>query len=180
MSLLRKAARRFAGAEGGSTSIEFVLLLPLYLAVFLSACELGLHMAKQVMLERATDLAIRDLRLGNLENPTQELLRQEICGHTSMIPDCEASLLIEMTAIDTATWQILPDQTQCVDREEEIDPVVAFNGGQPNDLILLRACALVDPIFPSTALGMALVEASPFAGEYALVATSAFVNEPGG
>ncbi len=180
MRRLRATARRFVRGEGGSTSIEFVLLLPLYLSVFLSACELGLHMAKQVMLDRATDLAIRDLRLGHLEDPTQDLLRAEICGHTSLFPNCEASLLIEMTPIDTATWQVLPDQTQCVDRDEEIDPVVAFNGGQANDLMLLRACALVDPIFPSTALGMALVEASPFTGEYALVATSAFVNEPGG
>jgi hypothetical protein len=179
VSRLRGHAGGFARAEAGSTSIEFLLLLPLYLAVFLSACELGLHMAKQVTLDRATDLAIRDLRLGKLANPTQDLLREEICGHTSLIPNCEASLLIEMTPIDTASWQVLPDQTQCVDREEQIDPVVAFNGGQANDLMLLRACALVDPIFPSTALGMALVEASPFAGEYALVATAAFVNEPG-
>jgi Flp pilus assembly protein TadG len=162
--------------QRGSASVEFVILLPLYLSIFASAYELGSHMTKQVMLDRATDLVVRDLRLGNFTNPDQDLLRDEICARTQLIDQCTANLLIEMTPVPTTTWEVLPNQTTCVDKAEEIEPVVAFNGGSSNDMMLIRVCAMVEPMFPTTGVGLRLPKV---AGHYAIVATSAFVNEPG-
>jgi hypothetical protein len=47
-------------------------------------------------------------------------------------------------------------------------------GGQ-NQLMLVKACAIFNPIFPSTGLGLQLVRDD---GGYAVTAFSAFVNEP--
>jgi len=170
-------ARGVVRDESGSASIEFVMLLPLYLAVFGSAFELGLHMVKQVLLDRATDLVVRDLRLGHFTSPDQDMIRTEICTRAGLIPDCTSSLLIEMTPVPTTTWQVLPNQVTCIDRSEEVEPVVTFNGGVANDMMLIRVCAMVEPTFPTTGLGMRLAEAA--GGDYAIVSTAAFVNEPG-
>ena len=173
----RRALWRRAAREDGAATVEFVILFPVFIALFLSAFELGLYMTRQVMLDRSTDLTVRALRLGQFENPTQELLRFNICRRAAVVPNCENRLLIEMTQIPTTTWTTLPSAATCVDREEDIEPVVKFNGGQPNDMMLIRVCALLEPVFPTTRLALEMPSYNDF---YALVSTSAFVNEPAG
>ena len=167
---------RWRADQDGSATVEFALLLPVYLAIFGSAFELGVHMTKQVMLDRATDLVVRDLRLGNFDDPDQDAIRTAICARTGLIPDCQTNLLIEMTPISTSTWQVLPSQATCVDKAQDIEPVVTFNDGLPNDMMLIRVCAMVEPMFPTTGLGLQMPKV---AGHYSVVSTSAFVNEPG-
>jgi len=174
---LRRPFLRWARREDGAVAVEFVILFPAFMALFLSSFELGLYMTRQVMLDRATDLTVRALRLGQFEDPTQELLRFNICRRAAVVPNCQNRLLIEMTPIPTTTWTTLPNAAQCVNREEDIDPVIAFNGGQPNDLMLIRVCALLEPVFPTTRIALEMPNYGNF---YALVTTSAFVNEPSG
>lgn len=163
--------------DGGSATVEFVIIFPAFMAIFLSTFEIGLYMTRQVMLDRATDLTVRALRLGQFDDPTQELLRYNICNRSAVVDNCSNRLLIEMTPIPTDSWQTLPNGAQCIDREEDIEPVIAFNGGQPNDLMLIRVCALVEPWFPTTRLAMKMPLVN---GKYALVTTTMFVNEPQG
>jgi hypothetical protein len=48
--------------------------------------------------------------------------------------------------------------------------------GGNNELMMVRVCALFRPMFPSTGLGLNLRYDGD--GNYAIVATTAFVNEP--
>ena len=177
---LRLAARHMAGQEDGTATIEFVLFFPLFLTVFMSAFESGLLMTRQVMLERAMDLSIRNLRLGlwddPLNPPTVVMLKQEICDWATVIPDCMDALMMELRPVSTATWTPLDPNITCVNRSEVIQPVVEFNVGVENEMMLVRACAVFDPIFPLTGMGLNL-PLDP-SGGYQLAATSAFVNEP--
>jgi len=173
---LRTAARRIAGAEEGTATIEFVLFFPVFMTVFMSAFESGLLMTRQVMLERAMDMSIRNLRLGVWDNPTPEMLKQKICDWATIIPDCMGSLMMELRPVSTATWTPLDPNITCVQRNELIQPLTEFNAGVENEMMLVRACAVFDPIFPLTGMGLKLpLDAS---GGYQLAATSAFVNEP--
>jgi hypothetical protein len=63
-----------------------------------------------------------------------------------------------------------------VNREDDIEPVVTFNTGGSQQLMLVRACMLVEPFFPSTGIALQLPTDSD--GGYGLISMSAFANEP--
>ena len=68
---------RFRRSEDGTSSVEFVILMPLVFAIFVAALESGLMMVRWTSIDRASDMVIRQLRLGQLANPTARLLREE-------------------------------------------------------------------------------------------------------
>ncbi|HHI71108.1 MAG TPA: pilus assembly protein [Rhodobacteraceae bacterium] len=168
---LRKLRKR----EDGNATIEFVIMFPLVFTLFLSSFELGLMSLRQVMLERSVDIVVRQLRLGYLPNPTQETLRTMICNRAALIPDCLNSLMIELRPVSTVTWEPLGSDTICKNRSQNIEGP-PLHPGSAHEMILVRVCASVVPFFPTSKLGMSL--ARDELGGYALVASSAFVNEP--
>ncbi|QDC10222.1 pilus assembly protein [Oceanicola sp. D3] len=168
---------RFRRREEGNTTIEFVILFPIFIIIFMSCFELGMLMTRQVMLERALDLSVRDLRLGHWKPPTHDELKKALCDRAGVIPDCLNSMLIELQPVSKTTWTPLPPQATCVDKSAPIQPVTTFNGGNENQMMIVRACAVTKPWFVATALGLKLPLVD---GEnYAIVSSSAFVNEPG-
>jgi Flp pilus assembly protein TadG len=167
---------RFWRREDGAATVEFVIIFPVFISLFLASFELGLYMTRQVMLDRAVDISVRALRLGQFADPTPQDIRDSICARAGLVvANCDNRILIEMTRVPTTTWQTLPTSATCVNRDEEVEPVVTFNGGQPNDMMLIRVCALLEPVFFTTHLGLKMQTYGNF---YALTATSAFVNEP--
>ncbi|MCV6824945.1 MULTISPECIES: TadE/TadG family type IV pilus assembly protein [Halocynthiibacter] len=174
---ITKAFRRFRKSETGNVTIEFVILFPMFMSLLLGSIEVGVIKTRQVMLERAVDLAVRDLRLGTWNPPTHNELKERICSETRVIPDCEDVMLIELRPVSTLTWEPLGAATTCVDRAEEVQPVTQFEGGDQNEMMLVRVCVIVDPFFQSSAYGLDLPKHDQDGG-YAIVSTSAFVNEP--
>lgn len=162
--------------QGGGASIEFVLVFPVLMALVGAIFEAGIATTRQVMLERALDLAMRDLRLGAMSAPSHDGLRRAICDRAAVIRDCEAAMLLELRPIDTDNWAGLDSPIRCIDRSEEIAPVTQFRTGGAQALMLVRACVIVDPVVPVSALALALPRDG--AGGYRLLAASVFVNEP--
>jgi hypothetical protein len=70
----------------------------------------------------------------------------------------------------------LADAPDCIDRSEELNPILAFANGQRSELMLMRACFVFSPIFPNVGFGFNASKND--AGDIELIATSAFVNEP--
>lgn len=168
--------RRLTRREDGSATIEFVILFPLFMFLFLSAFEIGFFLLRQVMLERAVDINVRTLRLGQLDPATPQELKTRICRDALILKDCQSAISVELTPISTTTWNVPTASIQCVDREEQIDPVLQFIPGGRDELMLVRACVVLDPFFATTPLVMNLpVDAS---GGYRISAVSTFVNEP--
>jgi hypothetical protein len=132
---------------------------------------------RHVMLERATDIVIRDLRLGRGMAPTHDELKSQICNLAGIIPDCGTALHIELETVSKANWTYRTGQVQCVDRDEEIEPALNYvQGSPPNELMLVTVCVVVEPMVPTTGFGLSLPRVN--SSDYALIAMSAFVNEP--
>lgn len=167
---------RFARQDRGSATVEFVILFPIFMTFFLASAELGVLTLRNVVLERSLDVAVRDLRLGVGGQPSHDRIKQRICDVAGIFPDCGA-IQLQLERVSMETWIPAGLETpDCVDRTEEIEPVINFTPGAPNDLMLIRACVVFDPFFPTAKLAMNMpVDVS---GGYALVASSAFVVEP--
>ncbi|MFN3661633.1 TadE/TadG family type IV pilus assembly protein [Yoonia sp.] len=167
---------RFCRDESGTSTVEFVILAPVMFTFLFMGVELGVTMTRQVLLDRGVDVSIRALRLGHIQNPTVDLLRENICATTSMIRDCERNLLIDLRRVSMTTWNYPTGQTECINRDEEIDPTTQVTSGGSNDLMILRACLIIDPLFPTSRLGLRLPPAP--GGGYELFSVTSFVNEP--
>lgn len=175
-STLRDGLRRFWHATEGTATVEFVMVFPVIMMLLFQSIEASWIMVRSTMLDRAVDMTVRDLRLGHLPNPTNDSLRQHICGLTTGIANCTSSLMIELKPLDTTTFALPSNNAPCVDRTANIQPVTTVQQGVGDNLMLIRVCAVVDLIFPGTGLGLALPKDA--SGGIDLIATSAFVNEP--
>jgi hypothetical protein len=114
-----------------------------------------------------------------MASPTHAKVKSEICRFAMIIAHCENVLKIELREVDTATWDMPLQGNRCVDRREEINEEADeadFTPGQRNRLMMVRACAVFDPMFPAAGLGAQLPRDA--SGGYRLIATSGFVNEP--
>ena len=176
MTPLRAGLARLARDEDGTATIPFIIFLPFFMLLVMSSLEMGTLMLRHVMLERALDISVRDLRLGNWKNPTHEEFKRTVCNRAGVLPDCMNVLLVELRPVSTQTWQPLSSGPICVDRAEPIKPVTTFTAGVGDEMMLIRACAKFDQIFPTSGLGFQLPRDNT--GAYALIAASAFVNEP--
>lgn len=175
-SKLARTFRRFLRKDDGGPTVEFVILVTPVLMIFLSGAEAGLLNLRSVMLERGTDIAMRSVRLNPGRPPSHDQIKQLICDQSFLLPNCMQTLRVEMRSVSRANWTTIAPEADCNDRSDDIRPVTRFLPGQPNDLMLVRACAKVSPIFPTTGLGLMLPKDG--AGDYAAISTSAFVNEP--
>jgi len=176
-----RSLRGFAAGEAGSVAAEFIIMFPLIFGVFVSALQAGILETRYAMLDRALNLTVRDLRLNKLPltgDPVQDhkIVKQDICKFSMMIPDCLKSVMLELSPIDMTTWTGLTDPPKCVDRSAKIQPAATFVQGGSDQLMVIRACVLIDPAFPNSTLGLVLPKDST--GAYRMISTSAFVNEP--
>ena len=176
LASLAAGLRRFRRREDGNGTIEFVLVLPGFLLLFTSAYEGGVLSTRHVMLERGLDVTVREIRIGKIPFPTHENLVDRICDVASIIPDCTNQLRLEMINRNPRDWQTVSRDVQCIDREEEGVPVLNPPSQDNNELMILRVCALFDPMIPTNGLGKEIPKES--GGAYALVATSSYVMEP--
>ncbi len=168
--------RAFRAEEDGSGTLEFILILPFYLLLFTSAYEGGVLSTRHVMLERGLDVTVREVRIGWLDDPTNDNLSARICEVASIIPDCLDNIRLEMMVREPRNFANIGD-IDCVDRSITNQPAVVFNNtGDNNELMILRACVLFDPMLPTSGLGKHIPKKSGSA--YALVATASYVMEP--
>ncbi len=177
MTWLAKRLRTAWHDEGGTASLEFVLSIPVLVAIFSASFESGLFMTRAILLEQSVDMVMRELRLGHYPIPTPELLKQEICKRTIILADCKAKLKLDFIEVDTAAFILPTEALQCVDQPGDPAPPVVLEVGQENDLMLMRACIVQDALYPTTGIGLKLTK-DEFGGGYAIATVSAFANEP--
>ncbi len=178
MSVFRKFLNRlvcFRADASGAATIEFVIIAPLIFTTVFSVFESGWLMTKYMMLDRGLDMAVREVRLGIEADPTHDVIRDKVCEYALILRDCQTSLVLEMVTIDSIA-DIPSTASTCVDRSVEDMPAMAFNTGARSEIVYLRACAIVDPIFPGMGLGLQLPKDAT--GGYALLASAVYVNEP--
>lgn len=172
MTTFLSRLRRKTRSESGASTVEFTICATVFLTGFFWVFESGLIMTKKMMLERALDMTIRDLRLATSPDYTHDYLKAQICSHTSVFKNCEDNLLLELTPVNLDAG--FTRTASCIDRENEVTPVTTWNQGEANEVVYVRACILVDPMMPE---GIALFPGVTESG-IPLFADSAYVNEP--
>ena len=173
---LKSVLQRWLGDESGAVVADFAIMLPIFLMFLLSSIEMGLMTFRQTMLERGLDMTVRDLRLGILAKPSHDEVKKKICQYSGFIPDCQNSLRLEMKPIDLRAYTSLPASFDCVDKSEDIAPVRTFVNGGANQMMVLKACVKIAPVFPTVGLGQQVAKDGH--GDYSLFSMTAFVNEP--
>lgn len=168
--------KNFDRNELGTSTVQFVIAFPFMFAMVVVTFDIGLLMTKYVVLENALDRTVRQVRLSGITGGDigAAYFKSEVCSHATLISDCESSLFVEMTPIDTGSTFTSPPVT-CVDRTVPNQPATVFVPGVQNEIVYLRACLVVDRYFPNALSGIFSVDAS---GGIRLIADSAYVVEP--
>ncbi|WFE74300.1 TadE/TadG family type IV pilus assembly protein [Roseinatronobacter sp. S2] len=170
---------RFRHNDDGAATVEFVILFPLILAMMLGAIDLGITMVRQVMLDRAVDITVRDVRLGKIGTNSADRMSDLICANSMMLPNCASNITVEMMPVNTSDFSGLDGPFPCIDDQQQITPAVTFDpgaGGGAQELMLLRICVVAEPFLRVTGLFSGL-DINPD-GQLVLTSRSAFVNEP--
>lgn len=175
IKFMKRLARGFR-REDGTASVEFVMAVPVLMAIFMASFESGLLMTRSVMLEQAIDITMRELRLGHYVNPDAKLLKSEICKRTVILNDCAANIRIELIQVNKTTWTLPKTSTACINRDQEFQVPDTFMNQTEHDMMLIRVCVRQDLIFPTSGLGLKMATDSQ--GGFGLIAISAFVIEP--
>lgn len=173
---LRHVAQRFARKSDGNSSIEFVFAFPVFAFIIMGSYEIGYYTVSASMLDDGLNRAVRDVRLGNMPSVTLERLKNATCEYARYVRKCEENIHIALEPVDAHNFVRPTEIAACLDRSENVTPNTTFTDGGENELMLVRACVNVDPIFPTTWLGAAM-QRTPGSG-YAIVSTNGFVNEP--
>lgn len=173
--LLSRLFARFRNEDGSST-VEFVLIFPVIFGIFMSGYEASMYVTRFVLLDRALDITMRELRLGRLPGATHDTLKDEICDRTILIRDCRQNLKLALQPVDTGTFTMPNTPMQCVDRTQAIQPVTTVNPGAGDQIMIVRACVIIYGVFPGSAIGTRMPKEP--GGGYIMTAKSVFVNEP--
>lgn len=184
--MIRSIKKRFfrsAKDESGAATVEFILILPVYLSMMMFSIELGFVTMRHVLLERGLDIAVRDLRLGTgtFSGDSEEvhnLIKDAVCDNAILLADCDTQLRLEMQSANLFSYATLDQEVECTDVSQPATAVTDynFNTGLSNELMLLRACYRFNALFPNELLGNLVIDAT---GQGAIVSTTAFVGEPG-
>ncbi len=190
IGLLRRsgaAFRRFAKNTCGSASVEFAVAFPFLCFFLFGFGEVGTMTTRAVMLERGLDIAIRDVRIGNIPRNIsaanqREIIKFDVCREAFLLASCVDELVIELQAVPLGN-DIPNDPIDCLDRARPADEVAPPDaninlgtvGSADDELMIVRACVVVNPVFPLSGwfAGTPLPN-----GDFALFAQTAFLNEP--
>ena len=182
MRSLINQIRHLIRDESGSATIEFVMVVPVYISLLVMSVELGLVTMRHALLQRGLDIAIREVRLGTGEFadlPQDEFhnrIRQSVCNNSHFIRNCFGDLVLEMTPRNIRAFSAFDGDAECVDRTTDVDPSIKFEPGVENELVIVRACLAYDPLVPGALLGSALNANGSI--QPRIIATTAFVQEP--
>jgi len=177
--------------KGGTPTVEFVILFPIYIYMMCSAWEVGMFLFRQIMLERGLDMTVRELRINDYEDKwgtTAEFaeIKSGICANTPSIKNCDSLLSLATDDIDNLRnpqWGLVEEGALCADRKKAAPDRFGnprWNTGGENHVVVISACWFYDPMFSSFGIASEapIKAASDFGGGVAVTAISAFAIEP--
>lgn len=181
MTLLRHRtfSKRFSKSEQGSSAVEFAIISPIFIALLFVVIETGWLFLRMTMMDHAMVQASRFVYTGAAQAGMIDSIemRDFICEKMAIVPEatCQDNLVIDLTRIDS--FQDIPEErAPCIDDDETMQPVVTFNPGDSNEVVVLRACLLIDVLQPwiTWAADMPLDDDN----RYRMISSLIFLNEP--
>ncbi|MFD2173630.1 hypothetical protein [Rhodobacter lacus] len=164
-------------AEEGAVTIPALMWLVFFIGLMTASVELEMLTVKQTLLDRGVDMTTRILRLGIDDLPDHDTLKRSVCENMGFIGNCMDRLAIEVFPIDTTTWTSTgASEVMCTDSTSAAALSPQLQAGEPNQMMILRACLKIDTMMEVNPLASALTRDA--GGQVALVSMTAFVNEP--
>ena len=155
VSKIKARRSRFAKDQKGTSSLEFILIFPLFFMMFALSIESGFLTTQKIFLERSVDMTIRKLSLETLwEDMTADKIAERICSE-GVLSDCNDRLTIEAYVVDPNSGSFNLGPVKCLDISEDPDlqPSNSYSGdGGYEKYLFIRVCLLVDPLFTATPL----------------------------
>lgn len=174
---IKSHLRRFRKSQSGAAiTLEFMVLLPLFLYVFFFGIELSIHSIRQLQLDRGVEVTVREIRLNTNQQFTHASIKDAICVNTGGIEDCNANLKLEMVPTNPRTFRGMAPSNDCYDTSFPVVPQRGWSLGREHEVMLLRACYAFKPVFANIGLGERLPKDSR--GFARLTSVTAFVQEP--
>lgn len=168
--------KRFARKEDGQILVEFAIAVPLVFTLFLTSVEMGLFQIRQMFLDRGLDMTVRAIRLNTGAGLSHNQLKSMVCEGAGLLEDCETTLRLEMTPVDPRAFTGFGASADCIDTSQPATPLRQFIHGGDHSLMLVRACYMFKPVFPTTGMGAAWT--TDGSGRVKMISMSAFVQEP--
>ncbi|KEP71463.1 hypothetical protein DL1_07585 [Thioclava dalianensis] len=174
----------FRHDEEGAVTIPSLIWLVFYFFLMFSAVEMSVMMIKQTLLDRGVAMTARVMQIGISRKPDEAVLKKSICDNVAFIGDCMQNLTVETFSVDQADWTstLSGHPLNCEsssDNTEDTPPTDPnLEYGTDDELMLMRVCLRVKPMMQDNFISKALTAAWPWGDRYALVVTTAFVNEP--
>ena len=166
------AARR--RARKGSAAVEFAIVaLPFFFMMF-SVLELALVFVLDSVMENATIETGRLVRTGqaDAQNFNANTFRTSLCSRMSIFSSgCTSKVTIDVRRIPQFTNPNVPDPLGGASFNAN---AAAYDGGNPGDIMLVRAWYQHTLLTPFLAQGLSKLND----GKAYLTATTAFRNEP--
>ena len=185
LSRLARRAGRSAARDGGGASVEFVIVFPIFMILFFSSFEASMLTVRHMMLERAIDLTVRDMRLTTGANWQHGDIVRRVCRNARVLNDCNERLVLELVQIDETSYALPSAAQPCVDTVQDVTPTTTWTITTEQVLTLMRACYAVDPFLPGVGLGFILIRDTDEDGDgigdsdtLRMVASTVFVQEP--
>lgn len=171
---------RFRRSRRGSAGIEFAIIGPVHIALMLGMIETGMILAKTTLLDLGVSAATKYVYVGAAASGTvtRADIKNEVCKFVSKLqPDCYENLIVELTEI-TDFGDTPENAVQCQEAgaDDDIEPTVTFRPGGSSDIMYMRICLTTNIMFPGVGAGLALTKTTE--GNYEIVSSTAFVNEP--
>lgn len=170
---LTRLARRRRGREG-SAAVEFAIVaLPFFFMMF-SVLELALVFVLDSVMENATIETGRLVRTGqaDAQNFNATTFRTNLCSRMSIFSSgCASRVTVDVRRIPQFTNPNVPDPLGGASFNPN---AAAYDGGNPGDIMLVRAWYQHTLLTPFLAQGLSKLND----GKAYLTATTAFRNEP--
>lgn len=164
----------FKDKKDGSTAVEFGLIGPIFFGLLFSLIELAWLLTRVVVVTHVVHEAARDVKNGEISSVAD--FEQAVCDRFNIISNCANNILTEAVIINGLS-DIPSTSAQCqASSNETFKPAVDYDSGNGSETVFLRVCVIVPLVTPGLGLGASLPQTS--SGEFAIVASIAFQNEP--
>ena len=169
----RNLLSRFRRNRGGSTAVEFALVMPIFFALLFAIIESALMFFASQVLETVTQDSARLIMTGQAQNAayTAAQFKSDVCGRISVMFDCAGGISIDVQ--NYPAFSSVNVSTP-IDASKNFTNPNNYSPGGPGDIVVVRLFYQW-PILV-TKLGYDLTNLA--GSKRLLIATAAFQNEP--
>ncbi len=168
----RRSARAFLRAGDGTSAVEFAIIALPFIAILFVTLQTSILLMAQEELETAVEKAGRLVLTGRAPS-TQAQFATDVCGYLTALFNCN-NLMINMQTADAFADASPAAPTLTFNASGQVTNTWSYQPGSAGQIVVLQVMYQW-PVF-ARLLGFNMSNLSN--GNYLLIATSVFKNEP--